>query len=399
MPAIEIKKNVFWVGVLDWNLRNFHGYSRSDRGTTYNAYLILDDKITLVDTVPFEFRMDLYHQIRGLVPLEKIDYIISNHMEPDHAGALDWIVERINPEKIFCSTMGKKILDDQFHGRQWPLEVVKTGDTLSLGKKTVRFMETRMLHWPDSMFSLLVEDRLLFSNDAFGQNIASSKIFDDEHDLEDLLRASSHYYANIILPFSNLVLKTLQAVADAKLDIDMIAPDHGVVWRSHVADILKAYGRFARQETAPKAVIAYDTMWKSTEKMAKAVAEGLLEKGVEARLMHLKSYHHSDIMGELADAKALVIGSPTHNNGMLPLVADLLTYVEGLRPQNRIGAAFGSYGWSGEAVKKISDWLSSAGFEVVEGVRAKYVPTHDALAQSKALGHSLAEKIKETSNQ
>ncbi|HKK34505.1 MAG TPA: flavodoxin domain-containing protein [Desulfomicrobiaceae bacterium] len=395
MPPIQIKENIYWVGVVDWNEHDFHGYSLARKGTSYNAYLVLDEKITLFDSVPEKFKLDLYHQIRSLVKLEDIDIVVANHIEPDHSGALPWLMDRIKPEKLYCSTQGKAMLLDHFHQPDWPYEVVKTGDSMSIGKRTVQFMETRMLHWPDSMFSYIPEDKLLISNDAFGLNKASSKLFDDEHDLSELMDAASHYYHNIILPFSPLVQKVLARVSETWPDIDMIAPDHGVVWRSHVADIVAAYDRYSRQITGPRAVIAYDTMWKSTEKMAKAVADGMLQEGIEVRLMNLKAYHHSDVMAELADATAIVCGCPTHNNGIMPVMADFLTYMKGLKPSGRVGAAFGSYGWSGESVKHLNEFMEKARIEMVSpGVRVKNVPTHESLAECVELGRTVARAVK-----
>ena len=231
MPVTEIKKDIYWVGVVDWNIHDFHGYSKSPQGTTYNAYLVVDDKITLFDSVPAKFQMDLYHQIRSIMPLEKIDYIVCNHIEPDHAGAMPFLMEKVQPEKVYCSKMGHRMLLDHFHQPDWPYHPVQTGDSISLGKRTVHFMETRMLHWPDSMFSYIPEEKLLISNDAFGQNIASSERFDDEIDLAMLMRESSHYYHNIVLPYSQRVTAVLDEVEKLGLEIDMIAPDHGIIWR------------------------------------------------------------------------------------------------------------------------------------------------------------------------
>jgi len=395
MPAMEIRKGIYWVGVTDWNLQNFHGYALARRGTTYNAYLVLDDKTTLFDTVPVKFKWDLYHQIRSLVRLEEIDYIVVNHVEMDHSGALPFMVDKISPEKIFCSPMGEKSVHAHFHPSGWPLETVKDGQSISLGQRNVHFMETRMLHWPDSMFSYIPEEKLLISSDAFGQNIATSKIFDDQHDLNQLLREARHYFTNIILPYSPLVLKLLDRVRESGLEIDMIAPDHGVIWRTHPEKILSAYQEFAEQKLKPKAVLVFDTMWGSTEKMVKAVADALQSEGIDVRVMSLKSFHHSDVMGEFSDGAALVCASPTHNNGMLPLMADFLTYMKGLKPKNRIGAALGSYGWSGEAPGAMAKILEEAGFELPQKpLRVQFVPNHEHLAECKKLGLALAEAIK-----
>ncbi len=396
MAIKEIKKDVYWVGAVDWNISNFHGYSLARRGSTYNAFLVLDEKVTLFDLVPEKFKWDLYHQVHKLVAPDKIDYIVVNHVELDHSGALPFMVEKCSPERIFCSPMGEKSLLSHFHKPEWPVQVVKDGESISLGRKDVQFMEARMLHWPDTMFSYIPQDRLLISSDAFGQNIATSRLFDDEHDLNLLLDESRHYYTNIILPFSGFVQKTLARVKESGLEIDMIAPDHGVIWRTHVAEIIGAYQEFSSQKVRAKAVLVYDTMWSSSEKMIKALGDALVEEGIEIRLMSLKRFHHSDVMGEFSDAAALICASPTHNNGMLPLMADFLTYMKGLKPKGRLGATLGSFGWSGEAPKAMAQVLEEAGFELpLEPLRVKNVPSHEHLAQCREMGRVLAGKIRE----
>jgi len=389
----EIKPNVHWVGAIDWNIRDFHGYS-TPAGSTYNAYLIKDEKIALFDTVKKEFFSDLLHNIHRLVEPEKIDYLIINHVELDHSGSLPQVIDLIKPEKIFCSPMGLKAIEAHFHPRDWPLEVVKSGDTLSLGKKTVHFLETKMLHWPDSMFSYIPEDKLLISSDAFGEHWATSKRFDDEVDNHMLMKHALKYYANILMIFSPQVQKLLAQVAEMGLDIDMIAPDHGIIWRKSPSMIIEAYDRWSRQENREKAVIVYDTMWKSTEKMAHAIYSGLVEEGVEVQIMNAHVNHRSDIITEILDARALVLGSPTLNNNILPRMADVLTYLKGLRPKDKFAASFGSFGWSGEAVKHLNGYIEAMGLELVdEGVKTKNVPDHEALALSVELGRKIGRKV------
>ncbi|ADH86740.1 FprA family A-type flavoprotein [Desulfurivibrio alkaliphilus] len=394
MKAVEIKPDVFWVGAVDWNNRDFHGYSIK-KGTTYNAYLVRDEKTVLFDTVRQGFKSDLLHHLHHVVEPEKIDYLVVNHVELDHSGCLPEMIELIKPEKIFCSPMGQKALLEHFHRPDWPLVVVKSGESISLGKRTVRFLETRMLHWPDSMFSYLPEDKLLISSDAFGQHWATSQRFDDEVDGGELMAHAAKYYANILLPFSPLVDKLLAQVQAEGLEIEMIAPDHGLIWRSNPGAIVEAYQRWCRQESAAKAVIIYDTMWHSTEKMAKAVESGLLAEGINnISLLHARRNHRSDIMAEVLNARALIIGSATLNNNIMPAMADVLTYMKGLRPKNKLGAAFGSYGWSGEAVKHLNGYLEEMGVELVgEGVRIKNVPTHEALADCVELGRAIARAM------
>jgi len=395
MPPIEILKDVHWVGAIDWNIRDFHGYS-VDRGTTYNAFLVMDEKVTLFDTVKQGFRSELLHHIRKIIDPTTIDYLVVNHAEMDHSGLVPEVVELVKPEKIFCSERGRKALLAHFHREDWPYEVVKTGDTISLGKRTVRFIETRMLHWPDSMFSYIPEDRLLISSDAFGQHLATTERFDDEIDLSMLLGHAAKYYANIILPYSNLVQKLLSQVKEMDLKVDMIAPDHGVIWRRNPGKILECYDEWSQQRSKVKALVIYDTMWHSTETMAKAIADGLVQEGVSVQLFDLATNHRSDIITEVLDAGALVFGSPTLNNGMLPRMADLLHYMKGLRPANKIGAAFGSYGWSGEAVKLINAIMEEMKFTVIDpGINVQYVPAHDDLGKCVELGRKVAKALKE----
>ncbi|HEC30973.1 MAG TPA: FprA family A-type flavoprotein, partial [Deltaproteobacteria bacterium] len=322
MPPLEIKKDIYWVGAIDWDIRDFHGYS-TYKGSTYNSYLILDEKVTLFDTVKKYLKSDLMHNIRKVIDPAKIDYVVINHVEMDHTGCLPEVLDIIKPEKVFCSTMGKKNLLDHFHREDWPYEVVKSGDSISLGKRAVQFLETRMLHWPDSMFSYIPEEKLLISSDAFGQHWATSERFDDEVNFSELIQHSAKYYANILLLYSPLVQKLLASVKDMGIEIDMIAPDHGLIWRKNVGAILDAYDRWSKHEAKRKAIVVYDTMWHSTEMMAKAIVDGLISEGISTQLIDLKVTHRSDVVTEALDAKALVFGSSTLNNGILPAMADV----------------------------------------------------------------------------
>jgi flavorubredoxin len=394
MPPIEVLKDIYWVGAVDWNIRDFHGYS-VDKGSSYNAFLAIDDKVTLFDTVKRGFKNDLIGNIRQIIDPGEIDYLIVNHVEMDHSGLIAEIVDLVQPEKIICSEMGKKNLLAHFHKEEWPYEAVRTGDTISLGRRTVQFIETRMLHWPDSMFSYIPEDRLLISSDAFGQHLASSERFDDEVDLSMLLGHAAKYYANIILPYSALVQKLLAQVREIGLKIDIIAPDHGLIWRKNPQKILEHYDIWSQQKSKVKALVIYDTMWHSTEMMAKAIVEGLVEQGASAQLFDLSSNHRSDIITEVLDAGAIIIGSSTLNNGMLPHMADLLHYMRGLRPAKKIGAAFGSYGWSGEAVKLITTAMEEMKFEILDpGIKVQYVPQDDDLKRCVDLGRKVARSLK-----
>lgn len=396
MQAIEIKKDIFWVGIVDFDHRDFHGYSRCPDGTTYNAYLIRDQKSALVDTVAPGFAEAMLCRIKNVMDPEKIDYIICNHMELDHQGALAEIIERVKPEKIFVSTMGQKSMNGYYANKNWPVAVVKSGDTLDLGSNKIIFQETRMLHWPDSMVCYIPAQKLLLSNDIFGQNIASSMRFTDTYDDKwEFARRIKEYYYNIVLPYSATVLKTLPIVES--LDIDMIAPDHGLIHRGEQACkyIIDMYRSMAEQKPQQRALIFYDTMWQSTEKMAYSVCRGLEENGVPCRIMSVKKNHHSAIMTELADCGSVLAGSPTHNNSILPLVAAQLCYMAGLKPQNRVGGAFGSCGWSGESPKILQTKLQEMNIECpAEPVKSVWAPTHDIYRACWELGKSVAETLK-----
>ncbi|MBM4289366.1 MAG: FprA family A-type flavoprotein [Deltaproteobacteria bacterium] len=394
MFPVEIKDKIYWVGAVDWNIRDFHGYS-TYKGTTYNAYLIVDEKITLVDTVKNPFKKELINNISQIVDPGKIDYLIVNHVEMDHAGSVREMVDLIQPEKIFCSAMGQKTMLAYNFPADYPYEVVKTGQSLSLGKKSVQFIETRMLHWPDSMFTYVPEDRLLISSDAFGEHWATSERFDDEVDRAELMAHAAKYYANILLLYSPLVQKLLADVQKLNLAIDMIAPDHGLIWRGNPGAILEAYDRWSRQVTGTKAVIIYDTMWHSTEQMALAIADGLIRENISTKIFNLRVTHRSEIMTEVLDARAIICGSSTLNNNMLPKMADILTYMKGLKPVNRIGAAFGSYGWSGEAVGHINQYLEEMKFTLATpGLKIQYGPSEADLQKCQDLGRQIGQMIK-----
>jgi flavorubredoxin len=396
MPNLEIKKNVFWVGAVDWNLRDFHGYAMARKGTSYNAFLVKDRKTALVDTVSGATKETFFARIQALTKLSDIDYIVVNHVEPDHSGCLVEAVERIEPEKIFCSSMGKEFMISHYHREDWPYEVVKTGDTLSLGEKTVQFIELKMLHWPDNMGCYFIEDKLLISSDAFGQNWATSERFDDEVDFVELRSRLADYFANIILPYSANVLKALEKIESLGWEINMIAPDHGLIFRSYAGKAVEAYRDFASQKAGRKAVIVYDTMWQSTGKMAHAIAEGLIGEGISVKILHMKTCHHSDVMAEVLDAGAVILGSPTYNRGVLPLMADMVRHMEGLRPQGKIGAAFGSFGWGGcESVSRLMEALEAMKIEPIDSLKVKHVPTGHDLERCMDLGRRIGRAIQE----
>jgi flavorubredoxin len=395
--AIKISDNVYWVGAVDWAVREFHGY-QTPRGTTYNAYLIMAEKITLVDAVKSSFKDELLSRISSVVDPGEIDYIISNHAEMDHSGCLPEMIEIIKPEKVLASVMGQKTLEAHF-GIGSMVTPVKNGENLSLGNMNISFIETRMLHWPDSMFSYLKEEQILFSQDAFGMHLAVDKIFDDQNNWEILEEETEKYFANILMPYSTQILKLLESFSAMHLPVKIVATDHGPLWRSNIAKILELYKEWAEHRPVARAIVVYDTMWNSTALMARAISEGLMESGVDFKVMPMSASNRSDVATEVLKSSALIVGSPTLNNNVFPTMADVLTYIKGLRPINMIGASFGSYGWSGESVAILNDYLKSMNLEIVgDSVKAKYVPTEADLKLcfelGKLVGTTLRGKIK-----
>ena len=397
LKAVKVSDRVWWVGAIDWTIRDFHGYG-TPRGTTYNAYLVIGEKPILIDTVKKPFLDELISRIRSVVDPKEITYFISNHTEMDHSGSLPEMIEVCKPEKVFASVKGVENLSYHF---DLPVEVVglKDGDSLELAGLNFSFLETRMLHWPDSMFTYFAEDKVLFSSDAFGMHLASSERFDRELDPSMMEYEAKKYYANIILLYSPLVLKLLERVSGLGIEIKFICPDHGPIWTERIGWILELYKKWAEHKPTLKAVVVYDTMWKSTEKLARAIEEGLIEEGVSVKVMKLRESHRSDVITELIDAGAIAVGSPTLNNNLFPTVSDFLTYMKGLRVKPVVGAVFGSYGWSGESVRTLKKWLEEMKIELAGEFSCQFVPKEADLEQARALGIELAQRLKEAENE
>lgn len=397
--AVPIADGVYWVGAIDWSLREFHGYT-TQRGTTYNAYLIVADKVALIDAVKAPFADELLARVASVIDPARIDYIVSNHSEPDHSGGLPAVIRATSPEKVIASKNGVKALADHFGLDN--VTAVADGETLSLGNRTLTFLETKMLHWPDSMVTYLHEAALLFSQDAFGMHLADARMFADLIPGETLEWEARKYFANILLPYSPLILKALDRITALKLPLRMIAPDHGPIWRDALVGWpLERYRHWSQQRPERRAVIVYDTMWQSTARMARCAAEGLRDAGVDHVLLPLSANSRSDVATEILGAGALLVGSPTINGQIYPSLADVLCYLRGLRPRNLVGAAFGSYGWGGEAVKQLNAMLAEMDVAVVhDGLRVRYVPRpEDQVACrefGKVVGQSLVDRLKQT---
>ncbi|HHT9126668.1 MAG TPA: FprA family A-type flavoprotein [Candidatus Brocadiia bacterium] len=395
MNKIKIAEGVYWVGAIDWNARSLHGDNYvTHHGTTYNAYLIMDEKITLVDTVHGQFVDEMMARIKEVVDPDKIDYVVCNHIEPDHSGALPAVMKIIPQAKVICTLRAKDGLLKHYFSN-WNFLTVKTDDEISIGKKTLRFIEASMLHWPDTMFTYIKEDALLLPNDAFGQHFASSQRFADEVEESIVIDEAAKYYANILMPFGQLVIKKIEEIQKSGIQIETIAPSHGLIWRKNHEKIISAYLRWAKGEAKKRVLVIYESMWRSTEKMATAIVQGIQDGDIEAVLYKISATDHSDIIKEVLEAKAILIGSPTVNNGVLPNIAPLLDDLKGLRPKDKIAFAFGSYGWGGGAVKTVEEKFKQAGMTIFEpGLTAKWVPDADELKKCHELGKRIAAEVK-----
>ncbi len=395
MP-VQITENVYWVGAVDWEVRHFHGYTyHTQRGTSYNAYLIVDDRIALVDTVMPGFEHELFRRIAEVVDPADIDYLVANHGELDHSGAIPAVLARAPQATLVCSKRGVESLGKYFPDG-WKVQAVGTGDTISLGHKTLTFLEAPMLHWPDSMFTYIPEDQLLLPNDAFGQHLASAQRFADQVDPAILWDEARKYFANILTPFSRLILRKVEEVQGMGLELKIIAPSHGVIWRKEATQIVEQYVRWASGEAQPQALVVYETMWGSTAELARAILEGIVEAGVEGQLFAVPQTDHTTVVGALLEAKGIVVGSATHNRRPLLNIAALVEHLIGLRPVKKIGAAFGSHGWGGGAVPLLEEGLQEAGIDVVqEGLALAWRPTPEERAQAVAFGRAFGERVRQ----
>ncbi len=386
----KIKEGIYWVGGIDWDLRNFHGYL-TQRGSTYNSYLVIDEKTVLIDTVKHYLFDEMLDRIREIIDPAQIDYILSNHVEMDHSGSIPKILEYAPNATVITSVQGEKGLRRHYK-KDWGFHVVQSGDSLSLGKRSLKFVHTPMVHWPDNMVTYMPEEKVLFSNDAFGQHIASSERYADEIGWDIVEEEAAKYYGNIVMPYGDQVKNALKVVSE--LDIEMICPSHGLIWRSFIPQIVQQYTQWSNYEADKKAVIVYDSMWGSTRKIAQMLEKGLYEAGVEVTVRDLKKIHVSDVITDVLRSRLILIGSPTLNNGMLPSMGEFLIYLKGLRPRKRVGFSFGSFGWGGQAVGEIEKVLKELKWDIpFEGINIKYIPDEEELDSVKKIGEKLGEYI------
>lgn len=388
----KISDTVTWVGKIDWELNTFHGEEYSThKGSSYNSYLIRDEKTVLIDTVWKPFAKDYVENLKKIVDLNEIDYIIMNHSEIDHSGGLCELMKEIPNTPIYCTKNGAKIIKGHHH-KDWNFVEVKTGDTLDIGKNKLVFVEARMLHWPDSMMTYMAGENILFSNDAFGQHYASTLMYNDLVDQDELYKEAIKYYANILTPFSKFVVSKIEEVVALNIPIEMICPSHGIIWRDNPLQIVTKYVEWAKSYQENQITIVYDTMWEGTRKMAEAIAEGIKskDKDVAVKLFNCSKKDKNDIITEVFKSKMILVGSSTINNGILSAAASILEIIKGLKFTDKKAAAFGSYGWSGESVKIITEQLKEAKFDVVsEGIKELWNPDEAALERCKEFGANL----------
>ncbi len=393
--AVEVKKGVYWVGFIDWNIKQFHGHEYSThRGTTYNAYLIIDKKIALIDTVWGPYSQNMIKNIESIIDVKKIDYVIANHAEVDHSGGLPALMKLIPDATVVVSEKGRESIPKHYH-EDWNFRVVKTGNSISLGENNLVFVAAPMLHWPDSMFTYLTGKNILMPNDAFGMHYASSGRFNDEVDEIEVYQEAIKFYANILTPFSDLVIRKIDEFKKLNIPVDIIAPSHGIIWRKNPFQIVEKYYEWASGKNDGSVVVVYDTMWNATEQMATAIAEGLEKEAVRYKLFNMAVCDRNDVLTEIFKSKGMLIGSPTLNNGLLPTIKPILEDLKGLKFKNKVGAAFGSYGWSGENIKLIEETLEKAKIKVLqEGIKFKWQPTKEEIEECVEFGKSFAKKMK-----
>ncbi|MDD1725750.1 MAG: anaerobic nitric oxide reductase flavorubredoxin [Euryarchaeota archaeon] len=395
--AFRIKENISWVGKVDWELRTFHGQEYSThRGSSYNSYLVRETKTALIDTVWGPFSGEFVENLKKEITLDEIDFVIANHAESDHSGALPELMRHVPDVPIYCTSKAIDSLTGHYH-QDWDFQAVKTGDTLSLGSKELVFIEAPMLHWPDSMMSYLTGDNVLFSNDAFGQHIATELMYNDLVDQAELFQEAIKYYANILTPFSKLVDKKIKDVLALNVPVDMICPSHGVIWRDDPLQIVKKYVEWANAYSENQITIAYDTMWNGTRRMAEAIAQGIkaADPEVIVKLFNVARSDKNDLITEIFKSRAVLVGSPTVNKGVLSAAAAILEEIVGLKFQKKKAAAFGCYGWSGEAIKVISQRLKEGGFHVLnDGIMEKWNPNVEAIDNCIRFGKDVALNVR-----
>lgn len=392
----HIKNNVYWVGKVDWELESFHGDDFSiNNGSSQNAYLVFEEKTVLIDTVWKPHADEFVENLSREVDLAKIDYIIVNHGEVDHSGALPALMEKIPNTPIYCTEKAVKSLTGQFHHPEWNYNVVKTGDSLDIGNgKKLIFVEMTMLHWPDSMATYMTEDNILFSNDAFGQHFAVDELFNDKADQCRLWEEAIKYYANILNPFSMLVKKKIEEIQGLNLPIDIIATSHGAIWRENPLQIVEKYYEWAQAYQEDQVTIVYDTMWEGTMQLAHKIAQEIAQLSPDTRVkvFNLAKTDKNDIMTEVFKSKAIAVGSPTVGNSILSSVGGWLDFLKELKFKNKKAAVFGCYGWSGESPKILRERLTTSGFEVVEAeIKCNWNPVADDLDKATDIAKALCE--------
>ena len=397
MKAVKIREDVFWVGVLDPELVVFDIVIPTEHGTTYNAYLVKGkEKIALIDTVKEPFKDDYLNLIGTIVDPKKIDYIVINHTEPDHSGALPYLIDFLPNITPVYSKTAKTFVNSILHKEFNPI-VVGDGDKLDLGGKTLSFVSAPFLHWPDTMFTYLEEEKILFPCDAFGAHYCSEQRFNDEIAEQKVVHdAFEYYYKCILRPFKDHIARAMDKIAD--LDIDIIAPSHGPILRSNASDYIEHYKNWAyktkNSSVKKKISIIYVSSYGNTSKMAKCIARGAAIPGVEISLYNVTEVSMDEIVDEVEISDGIMIGTPTLNAKTPEPIFDILSKLVTLNVKGKAAAVFGCYGWSGEAIQMTEDILKSFRFKIVAGsCKLKMVPTEEELKQCEEFGRAYAKKL------
>ncbi|MDD4573054.1 MAG: MBL fold metallo-hydrolase [Sphaerochaeta sp.] len=391
-----VKNNVSWVGKIDWELETFHGDDYSiNNGSSQNAYLIQEEKTVLIDTVWKPYEREFRENLEREIDLEKIDFIVMNHGEVDHSGALPYLMEKIPNTPIYCTANAVKSLVGQYHHPEWNFKVVKTGDSVDIGNgKSLVFVDMRMLHWPDSMATYMTGDNILFSNDAFGQHLAVEELFNDKTDQCLLWEEALKYYANILAPFSPLVKRKIEEIVGMNLPIDIIAPSHGAIWRDNPLQIVEKYAKWADNYQEDQITIVYDTMWDGTKALAHSLANEIqkISPDTRVKIFNISQTDKNDIMTQVFVSKAIAVGSPTVGQSILSSVAGWLHFLFELKFKKKKAAVFGCYGWSGEGVEVLEELLVKSGFEVTgPKVKVNWNPKQENLQEMKGIAEALLQ--------
>ncbi|MCR4391382.1 MAG: FprA family A-type flavoprotein [Candidatus Acetothermia bacterium] len=392
MTAFEIRPGIFWVGVNDRVTDLFEGQWPLPTGVSYNAYLVLGKKAALIDSVKAAFAEELLANIAQVMDPARIDFLVVNHMEPDHSGALP-LLRRVAPNAQILATGAALPMLRRFYGIEAGAQAVADGEALDLGGKRLSFHPIPFVHWPETMATYESTERVLFPCDAFGSfGAVDGVLCDDQADLARYGDEAVRYFANIVGMYTRPVLRAIEVLA--ALPIEVIAPSHGLVWRKDPQRIVELYVRLAQMEGEPAVTVVYGSMYDHTRRMADAVARGVTAAGLPVSVIDAARVHPSFVLAEVWRRRGLILGSPTYDTGIFPAVEHALRLIARKRLANRVVGLFGSSGWQGGAVRKMAEEVAKLGWELVDKLEFKGAPVREDLAQGEELGRRVAERVK-----